>query len=225
MELGFKKSGFELCVFIKTSECSLIVIALYVDDFLIFSNDPTERNKLKKKLSNKFKIKDLGEVNYCLGLNVKRNRSNHMIEISQKTYILDLLKKFDMTEAKGIRTPMDAKLKLNRDASKENVQVPYQCLIDSLMFLVVNSRPNISFAVSYLSQFNKNHQMEYWRAAKRILRYLKETIDVTLNYRQSGKNVKGFADADWANNITDHKLYTGYVFILGDAAISWEFKK
>lgn len=56
---------------------------------------------------------------------------------------------------------METKLKLNRDTSKENVQVPYQCLIGSLMFLAVNSRPDTSFAVSYLSQFNTNHQTEH----------------------------------------------------------------
>lgn len=109
--------------------------------------------------------------------------------------------------------------------TQEITNVPYQELIGSLMYLSVSTRPDISFAISFLSQFNLHHTNEHWQAAKRVLRYLKATQDVGLLYKQTRQDIAGFVDADWANDPTDRKSFTGYVFKLADNAISWECRK
>ncbi|KAK2577722.1 hypothetical protein KPH14_012684, partial [Odynerus spinipes] len=102
---------------------------------------------------------------------------------------------------------------------------PYQQLIGSLNFLAVCTRPDITYTVNYLSRFNNCHEEEHWIAAKRVLRYLKGTINVCLKYQKSDSNIKGYADADFAGDEDDRKSCTGFTFIMGDGAITWESKK
>jgi len=87
--------------------------------------------------------------------------------------------------------------------------VPYREFIGSLMFLSIATRPDISHIVSLLSQFNENPSKEHWIAAKRILRYLKGTIDLGIVYEKSHGKLIGHVDADWGNCIIDRPSYTG----------------
>lgn len=64
-----------------------------------------------------------------------------------------------------------------------------------------------------------------WLLAKRVLRYLKGTLNVGLQFVKSDDGIVGFADADWGSNIIDRKSYTGYVFKFSNNVISWEAKK
>lgn len=88
------------------------------------------------------------------------------------------------------------------------------------MYLATSTRPDISYSVSALSQFNKNHSETHWRAAKRVLRYLKGTQNFMLKFEPSKSGLQGYVDADWANCQDDRKSYTGYVFKLSNAPTS-----
>lgn len=221
-KLGYKKSKHESCVYYKIEKGKYVIIALHVDDFLVFSNSDREKNNLKAALQSEFDIKDLGVANHCLGLDIEQDEGTR---INQKTFIKDLLAKFNMVDAKPAATPMENKLVLTKN--KENVlpDVPYQSLIGSLMFLSVNTRPDISFACSYLSQFNTCYSMEHWHAAKRVLRYLKSTLDLGITYKKAETDIVGFADSEWGQNVVDSKSYSGYVFELSKGAVAREAKK
>ena len=120
-----------------------------------------------------------------------------------------------------MKTPIETKLDhLYKEGGKQ-VDVPYQNLIGSLMYLAVLTRPDISFSVSLLSQFNNCHSEVHWQCAKRILRYLKGTKNHHLKFCKNDMKLQGFVDADWANNLEDRKSYTGYIFKLCDSVISW----
>ncbi|XP_039305154.1 secreted RxLR effector protein 161-like [Solenopsis invicta] len=93
------------------------------------------------------------------------------------------------------------------------------------MYLAVCTRPDIAYAVNYLSQYNNCFQKEHWIAAKRILRYLKGTSNHGLTYQKTGRPLSSYVDADWANDRIDRKSYTGSAFILSNGAISWESRK
>ncbi|XP_050460197.1 uncharacterized protein LOC126856068 [Cataglyphis hispanica] len=95
--------------------------------------------------------------------------------------------------------------------------IPYQSLIGSLMYLAVSTRPDISYAISILSQFNTNSGKVHWNAAKRVLRYLKGT--------KSEIPLIGFVDADCGGNVDDRVFYTGFVFKLANTAITWKARK
>lgn len=224
ISLGYVKSKYESCVYIRKMHETIIIIALYVDDFLIFSNNDTEKRKLKKALAQNFKIKDLGQVKNCLGLNFEINESINELKINQKHYILKLLEKFGMLEAKVAITPIEANLKLEKGSNCDE-NIPFRCLIGSLMFLAVNTRPDIAFAVSFFSQYNNCYTNVHFKHAKRILRYLKGTIDKNLTFTKEIIDIHGYVDADWANDANDAKSYTGYVFKYAGGAVSWESKK
>jgi len=101
-----------------------------------------------------------------------------------------------MIDANPVSTPMDhnAKLQICEDSDQE--AFPYRELFGKLMYLAVCTRPDISFAVSYLCQFNTCFNSTHWTAAKRVLRYLKGTSDLDLVFKGSEKPLEDFVDAD-----------------------------
>lgn len=223
--LNFKKSQLEPCLFTKIKDNMKIVIALYVDDFFVFSNSIQETDKLKRDLSSIFKIKDLGCVRQCLGMRVNIDKSNCVITLDQEKYIDELLNKFNIVDCKVVDTPIETKLSVTKSEVCSKT-LPYQELIGSIMYLAVLTRPDIVFSVNYLSQFNNCFNEEHWAYAKRVLRYLKKTKKLCLIFTASGNSeLQAYVDADWASNPIDRKSYTGYFFMLSGGAVSWETKK
>lgn len=227
LKIGFVKSKIEPCMFLKTQDKLKTIVTLYVDDFFIFSNDSRATKYLKDVLSDNFKIKDLGEIKKCLGVNVKVNKSERTISISQEDYIDQLLLKFNMSQCKTVQTPMETKLHASKDENNiDKLLFPYQQMIGSLMYLAVLTRPDIAFAVSFLSQFNNSYTKQHCSYVKRILRYLKLTKHHGLKFSADGNSViEGFVDADWGGNTVDRRSYTGFCFTLSGCVISWETKK
>jgi hypothetical protein len=222
---GYKRSDIEPCLYTKIVGNNKTMVTLYVDDFLIFSNDQEELKHLKAMLCNNFKIKDLGQVKECLGMSVRFDKKKGIVTLSQKKYVDELLRKFNMFECKTVNTPMEANLKSKKE-NITNCQNPYQQLIGSLMYLAVLTRADIAYSVSYLSQFNICSSEEQWIYAKRVLRYLKKTKDVGLRYcKNENVNIQGFVDSDWCNDINDRKSYTGFCYTMSGSVISWSCSK
>lgn len=103
-------------------------------------------------------------------------------------------------------------------------QYPYQRLIGALMYLAVFTRSNIAFAVNFMSQFHTNYSTEHWMTAKRILRYLKGTVDYGLMYQKSGMAWYGVVDADEGSNTVDRRSYSGYAFFLQERRYAGRLK-
>ncbi|XP_071053569.1 uncharacterized protein [Onthophagus taurus] len=123
---------------------------------------------------------------------------------------------------------MDPNAKLQKpEVKNEEImkKYPYQNLIGSLMYASLGTRSDITFSVNFLSQFNTNSNESHWIAAKRVLRYLKGTINLELTYRISGKEMECYTNADWGSSIDYRRSYTGYLFKMANAAISGETKK
>lgn len=132
-----------------------------------------------------------------------------------------------MKDARPAHTPMETKVNLKKsvltDVNKN--KYPYQNLIGSLMYLSVLTRPDISYSLSYLSQFNNNYDKSHWKCAKRILRYLKGTADYSIKYSKNDYELQGFVDSDWGSDNMDRKSYTGFCFQLSNGPVSWESRK
>lgn len=86
LALDYQKSVYEPCLYIKKQNGCITIIAVYVDDFFIFSNNENETNRLKSELSSKFKITDLGRIKECIGMQVDYDFDNHVIKLSEKLY-------------------------------------------------------------------------------------------------------------------------------------------
>ncbi|XP_063828471.1 uncharacterized protein LOC135077861 [Ostrinia nubilalis] len=130
-----------------------------------------------------------------------------------------------MTDAIPVSTPMESGTKLVLpDINEEKPELPYQQLIGSLMYIAIGTRPDIAHTVSVLSQFNAHYGEVHWRAAKRVLRYLKASKDKRLIFKKTGDMI-GYADADYGSNLVDRRSYTGYVFQMSGSSVSWESRK
>lgn len=222
LKMSFQKSSGEPCVYFRNENGRLTIIALYVDDILLFTASEDDKRDVKGRLMKAFEMKDLGEVREFLGFKIVKNKGR--IIIDQSHYIANILEKFKMTDCKPVGTPMEPGLKLVR-SEKTAESYEYRGLIGCLMYLAVCTRPDIAFAVSSLSQFNDCFSEVHWKAAKRVLRYLKGTMDYKLVYTKSGLQVSGYVDADWASCEVDRKSYTGFVYKIGKSVVSWECRK
>lgn len=222
IHLGYKKSDYEPCLFTKFKDNVKIIIALFVDDFFVFSNCTKATEQLVQELSNKFKIKNLGQVKQCLGVRVRVTENE--ITLDQEQYVENLLKRFNMSHCKTAETPMEINLRLEKSENVCNMY-PYQQLIGGLMYLAVLTRPDIAYSVSYLSQFNNSYNETHWKHAKRVLRYLKNTKNYGLVFRKDNFYIEGFVDADWGSDSVDRKSYSGYCFKLSNTVISFECRK
>lgn len=225
---SFVQSKCEPCVYIKRSQNDLVIIALYVDDFYLFySRDSSNYKELLKLLESNFNIKNLGPLKNCLGMNVTRDRSKGILILDQSEYIRKLLVKFGMQNCKPVSTPMlpNSKLVMPKEGLDDDVY-NFRKLMGSLMYLCVCTRPDIAYSCSQLCQFNNCFDLSHWLAAKRILRYLSGTINYGLVFtKHNNWNLNAFADADWANDCTDRKSYTGFIIKLGNDTINWESRK
>ena len=160
---GFKRSNYDSCVYLKTVNGSTIYLLLYVDDMLIAAKSMSEINELKKQLSNEFEMKDFGAAKKILGMEISRYRPSGKVYLSQKGYIDKVLRRFNMHNAKPVSTPLAAHFKLSSalcpksDADIEYMsRVPYSSAVGSLMYAMVFSRPDLSYALSVVSRYMAN---------------------------------------------------------------------
>ena len=223
---GFVQSDADPCVFVKKEEVSVIIIAVYVDDLILITDCMQRMSEIKKFLSEKFKMKDLGKLHYCLGITV--DQKDGFVKIHQEHYIQKILFKYGLAEAKSISTPADINVKLQKeDGTSKNVNGSmYQSMIGSLLYAAIATRPDISQIVGVLSKFNSCSNESHLSAVKRVFRYLKGTMSMGIRYCKSSKwNLVGFSDADWAGNLDDRRSTSGNLFLLSNAPVSWQSKK
>lgn len=228
LKYGLKRSEADQCIYHHYSDGKLLIVAIYVDDVLICCNDIHLLNEFKRELSNNFQMKDLGEATSILGMRIIRDRKNGTISIDQIQYLNGILQRFGMSDCNGVSTPLDVNQKLSaklcpttEKEKNEMVNIPYMQLIGCLLFAAQVSRPDINFAVNLLSRYNTNPGKAHWGAAKRVLRYIKSTINRRLVYSKSPTEIEGFCDADWAGDLDKRSSTTAYVFTFQGAAISW----
>ncbi|GKC07999.1 retrovirus-related pol polyprotein from transposon RE2 [Tanacetum coccineum] len=146
------------------------------DDILITGNDQSFINNLKSQLHDTFSIKDLGPINYYLGIEFLRNSNG--LAMSQRKYTLDLLRLANVLDSKPYATPIDPNVKLNHtDGFPLHDPGLYRTLVGKLIYLTI-TRPDISFAAQTLRQFLKEPRSPHMKALLRVLRYLKLCPDL-----------------------------------------------
>ncbi|KAM1024520.1 hypothetical protein ACFX2C_037789 [Malus domestica] len=220
--LGFHGSKSDHSLFIKSSSTPVFIL-VYVDDILVTGPSPAACQQVITQLSALFPIKDLGALHYFLGIEVKRSSSG--LFISQTKYILDLLAKAKMDGAKPCSTPLST-TKLDHLSPLLDNASEYRSLVGALQYLTW-TRPDLSFAVNLVCQFMHNPRLSHLQAVKRILRYLKGSLDLGLWFPKSSQvpSIQAFSDADWAGCSLDRRSTGGYCVYFGKSLISWSAKK
>jgi hypothetical protein len=224
-ENGFNRNWKDYGLYWKIEEMEIILILVYVDDVLIIG----PINMVKEfidKLKSIFKVKELGRVSKLLGMEVQYSLEETII--TQKKYTESILRRFKMEEANPASTPMEIKLKLEKLEKETPSMYPYRSAVGSLQYLVTGSRPDLAFSTNFFSRFSAGYGQIHWNHLKRVLRYLKGSMENCL--RLDGANARDwlddehfvievFADADY-NNGTDGKSVTGFATFLNGQFVS-----
>ncbi|XP_060674740.1 retrovirus-related Pol polyprotein from transposon RE1 isoform X2 [Ziziphus jujuba] len=221
---GFKNSQADTSLFMYNFGTTCAMILVYVDDIIITGNNAIFVNQLIGDLNQQFSLKDLGDLHFFLGIEV--HRSEGVMHLTQSKYIRDLLQKSKMDGAKEVSSPMltGRHLSLYDGDMFDNPEL-YRSTVGALQYLTI-TRPEISFSVNKLSQFLHAPTTDHWETCKRLLRYLKGTIQYGLQLQASNQLVlHAFVDSDWASNPDDRKSTSGYCIFLGASLISWSSKK
>ncbi|CAM8983199.1 unnamed protein product [Rhodiola kirilowii] len=168
-------------------------------------------------------MNDMGEADVILGIRIKRG--NKGITLSHSHYVEKVLKKFNCLNCSPVSTPMDPSVKLLPNTGEAVSQLEYSQVIGCLMYVMTSTRPDIAYAVGKLSRYTSNPSNLHWEAIKRVLKYLKGTMNYGLVYAGFPSVLEGYTDASWITNLEDHSSTSGWVFLLGGGAISWASKK
>ncbi|KAL2250110.1 UNVERIFIED_CONTAM: Retrovirus-related Pol polyprotein from transposon TNT 1-94 [Sesamum indicum] len=224
-------SDYDHCLYFKFLNDIPVFLVLYVDDMLIASPSIKLVETLQNDLSKNFEMKNLGDAKRILGMDICRNRQRFSILLNQKSYIHSILKRFSMENSKPTTVSLAAHFQLCRDQCPKTVsekekmsKVPYSNVIGSIMFLMVCTRPDIAYAISCLSRYMSNPEPPHWEALKWLLRYLRGTDNVGINFSKFSDsiNLVGYVDSNYANEKDSRKSTTSYIFTLCGSCISWK---
>lgn len=231
---GYKQMNSDPCLYMKSIKdqngiIKFVILSIHVDDILLFSNDLSMLNEEKKLIGSKFKIEDMGEVKHILGMLIKRDRERGQMTISQTKYLEGILKRFGMEQCKPVSTPLEPGKhfqELPEDENPTNTN-EYQKLIGCLTYVTTATRPDLASAVGILSKFMAKPSKEHWVGAKRVLRYIKGTMNYGLVFdgRSATCSIVGYSDADWANDLDTRRSTSGYAFQINGSTISWCSKR
>ena len=144
-------------MFIRKKD-TLTIIAIHVDDLMILADSILEMQRLKDSLKFQFKMKDMGELHYYVGVSIVQEKERKQVYLLHGLYIEKLLKTFGQTQAKSVCTPTDLNIRLQKEdgVSKPVDTTSYQSIVGSLLYAAITSRPDIAQALGVVSTFCAN---------------------------------------------------------------------
>ncbi|UYV65758.1 hypothetical protein LAZ67_3005352 [Cordylochernes scorpioides] len=223
-DCGLEKLKSDPCLFKWKNEDKYFYVGIYVDDFITVSDSEDTSNRFINKLRHHLEIKDVTCKGMFLGIKIIQDKEG--ISLQQSHYVQQILQKYGMENCKEVPTPGSKEINLDNHIEDDNCdQHTYQEALGMLMFLAVNTRPDIAYITSKLSQYSKQPKQMHWTAIKRVMRYLRGTIDLGVKFERGKTGIlKSYADASWSTT-HDGKSYGGYVLKLGEATIDWKSSK
>jgi hypothetical protein len=231
-ENDYRPADADGCFYIKSEKSDnghikFVILPVFVDDFIPVSNDTSMMRKEKAAFCERFDMEDKGEVHDVLGLRITRDREKRVLTISQPDFIQSVLVRFGMENSKQVGTPMDAGSQFSKFTEGDVTfdRQKYQQAIGCLTYAAMSTRPDISAAVNILSQFMSCPTEQHWTGIKRILRYLKGTVNHGLCFSGDDVELVGYSDSDWAGDLDTRRSTSGYVFQIGNATINWCSKR
>jgi hypothetical protein len=223
--LGFAKCPSEHAVYARFRDGDRLLLGVYVDDMVITGTSVAAIDEFKKEMMSAFKMSDLGLLSYYLGIEVIQKPGK--ILLGQAAYAEKLLEKVGMESCNPASVPMEPKLKLSKHGGGTAVDAAlYRSVVGGLRYLV-HTRPDICFAVGYLSRFMEAPTSEHWGAVKHLLRYIAGTRNLGCCYARQETKAKlvGYSDADMAGDIDDCKSTSGQLFLFGQCPVTWQSVK
>ncbi|GJT90366.1 ribonuclease H-like domain-containing protein [Tanacetum coccineum] len=216
--VGFSHSRCDSSLFIYRQGTDTAYLLLYVDDIVLIASFESLLQQIIRSLHQEFAMTDLGPLNYFLGIYVTRDSLG--LFLSQKKYVVEILDRAHMVNCNPSRTPIDTESKLGSDGDPVSDPTLYRSLAGSLQYLTF-TRPDISYAVQQVCLYMHDPREPHFSALKRILRYVRGTLDYGLQlFSSSTTNLVAYSDADWAGCPTTRRSTSGYCVFLGNNLLS-----
>jgi hypothetical protein len=235
--MGFSESHADGGFFFKRTSMGLVLLHTHVDDLLIAAKTLAELDAVKAAVQQVFKARDQGEPVQFVAIKIDRDRAARSITLSQPRLAQEILELASMDRANGVKTPLDPGTKLVKEGELlvDARKTVYAVLVGKLMYLAVNTRPDLAHAVSTFTKYMSCPTGLHWAALKHVLRYLAGTRNQGITYGCGSAipdgvdafhdaDLAAFCDADWGGDVDSRRSTTGYVFTLFGGAISWQSK-
>ncbi|PNX54637.1 histone deacetylase [Trifolium pratense] len=228
LKLGFKASRCDPSLFIYSASGHVLYFLVYVDDIILTGTSPSLIQSFITQLNQAFSLKHLGDLDYFLGIEVK-SLPDGSLALNQSKYIRDILTRTKMLNCSPVSTPMQSSCKLSKLGSNALADpFMYRSVVGALQYATI-TRPEISYSVNKVCQFMSHPLESHWTAVKRILRYLKGTMDHHLRLHPLSSHqppsIKAFCDADWASDPDDRRSTSGAAVYFGPNLVSWWSRK
>jgi hypothetical protein len=232
---GFTPTDGDQCVYVRYDENDelLCVLALHVDDVCVSAPDEV-LEEIVGQLKSTYEMQD-EEANWYLKIKIEKSANGKYMALSQPDYAADIVKTMGLEESNSVSTPMEVPLCKGSDEpmTEEEVEfmaskaAEYGTVTGMLTHLANMTRPDLAYSVAQLQRFTSCPRKKHWEAMKRIVRYLKGTLNHGLLFDKDHVNegIIGAADSDWASDVDDRKSTSGYVFTFMGTAFAWKSKK
>jgi hypothetical protein len=240
-ELGFARCVTEHALYTRRRGKEELIVGVYVDDLIVTGARAQDIARFKEEMGAKFRMSDLGALSYYLGIEVKQ--SADAVKLGQRAYALKLLERAGMAGCKTVATPMEERIKLSRASTAAKIDASlYRSIVGGLRWLT-HTRPDIAFAVGYVSRFMEDPREDHWTAVKRLLRYVQGTLEMGIIFPKRGgfqltafseappkardgePGITAYSDADMAGDVDGRRSTSGVLVFLGASPIAWQSLK
>ena len=178
---GLARINTDYSIFVTPAGLDGPVVSMFVDEIKIIAPKTSDMiARVKSELATAFSMVDIELISFYLGLKIERDRGKRTIKLSQPAYIDKILSRFHLDKVNAVATSMkeNAILQIRTEGQASTTERErYQGMIGSIMFLMVETRPDVAFATSVASRFAKNPGHQHMEVVKTIFRYLKGTRD------------------------------------------------
>jgi hypothetical protein len=239
-ELGFARCATEHALYTRRRGKEHLIVGVYVDDLIVTGARAEDIGRFKEEMAARFRMSDLGALSYYLGIEVRQGKD--IIRLGQRAYALKLLERAGMAGCKAVATPMEERIKLSKQSTAAKVDATlYRSVVGGLRWLT-HTRPDIAFAVGYVSRFMEDPREDHWAAVKRLLRYVQGTTELGIAFPKRGgiqlsvfseappkasedATLTVFSDADMAGDVDGRRSTSGVLVFLGSSPIAWQSLK
>ena len=221
---GFECSFPDPSLFIYHQGSDVIYLLLYVDDMILTGNNNVLLDRLLVQLNQVFRMKDMGEVHYFLGIQVHHYADG--LFLNQSKYATDLLITAGMQDCAPMPTPLP--LKLDKVPGQDELFSDpsyFRSIAGKLQYLTL-TRPDLQFSVNYICQRMHSPSQSDFTLLKRILRYVKGSLEMGISIKEnSDSTLVCYSDSDWAGCRETRRSTGGFCTLLGSNVISWSAKR
>ena len=206
-----------------------IIIAIYVNDFLIVELNKKFIRQIKKAFSKRFQMTNMKSLVYYLDMNVTKNKQQRILCLNQKVYLKKIFRNHEMWNANYKITFMNVSIKF--EFADFNYicfvldKFRYQSVVNFFMYAMFETRLDIVYAISVMNRYAFNFTKNHWKVVIRIFKYFRHFLDLFFIFFELFRSLTNYIDVDWIDDKKTRRSIFDYIFNLDSKVINWSFKR